>query len=82
MLMPLAAADWTDHHLDHPGCIVCYIQVAAEKKAWEVAGNEGIDMIAVHPAYVWGPPAAKEAGSFNTERLRGVLKGEQVRKDG
>lgn len=41
----------------------------AERTAWELASASGVDMVAVHPAYVWGPPTARQAATFNLQRL-------------
>lgn len=42
----------------------------AERTAWELSRSLGVELVAVHPAYVWGPPTAKEAATFNLQRLQ------------
>lgn len=52
------------------------LQVLAERSAWDLASSNGIDLVVVNPSYVWGPPSAKEAGTFNLMRLKGILNGD------
>lgn len=56
-----------------------YSKVLAERKAWELSRAHKLDMVTVHPAYVWGPPAAAPlASTLNLQRLAGILSGEQA----
>lgn len=52
------------------------IKVLAERTAWDLAASDDIDLVVVNPSYVWGPPQAREAGTFNLIRLKGILNGD------
>jgi len=58
-----------------------YSKVMAEREGWREAGREGVDLVVVCPSYVWGPPAVKGAGSFNSgkEGREGGRKGGRER---
>jgi dihydroflavonol-4-reductase len=66
-------ADWSDAE-DPPENPYTRSKVMAERAAWEIAGNEGLALTAINPAFILGPPLDSHFGA-SIGLVRRVLRG-------
>lgn len=51
------------------GCLCpgCWLQVAAERAAWDICKQEGINLITILPGFVLGPVTSTRPDATSTE---------------
>lgn len=52
-------------------CGTCYVQVQAEKAAWKLAEELGVDLVTILPSSICGPPIRRAPG-YSVDSLKVV----------
>ncbi|KAK6931498.1 NAD-dependent epimerase/dehydratase [Dillenia turbinata] len=62
--IPLTESDWSDlEYCKQHNLWYAYAKTVAEKEAWRVAGENGIDLVVINPSFVIGPLLAPQPTS-------------------
>ena len=51
------------------GSLVLLLQVMAEKEAWQIAEQHGLDLVTIHPVFVIGPVLSTRTDATSVQMI-------------
>jgi nucleoside-diphosphate-sugar epimerase len=53
----------------------------AEREAWKIAGEHGLDLVTINPSLVIGPPASSRVDGTSIGGVKGLMEGRERRSN-